>query len=65
MFWIVGLTALSTAGTAFYLRFVVALCKECRLIRTGYWMLVRVHSQPEPSPPPVPELEPRPLARAA
>lgn len=63
MFWTMVITALCTAGIGFYLRFMLALCKECSLNRTGYWMLVRVHSQPAPTP--VPELEPRPFGRAA
>ncbi len=49
MFWTMGITALCTTGIGFYLRFMIALCRECRPSRTGYWMLVRVHSQPEPT----------------
>lgn len=35
------MTTLCTAGIAFYVRFLVALCKECRVHWIGY--LVRLH----------------------
>ena len=31
-------TVLCTAGTAFYGRFLVALCKECNPRLTSYWV---------------------------
>lgn len=31
-------TVLCTAGIAFYMRFLVALCKECKPRLTGYWV---------------------------
>jgi hypothetical protein len=45
MFAIVALTLLTIAGTAFYGRFLVALCKEARLFRTCY--LVRLEIGPD------------------
>jgi len=35
---------LCTAGIAFYLRFLVALCKECRSRSVGYWVHLRLGS---------------------
>lgn len=32
------MTVLCTAGIAFYVRFLVALCKECKPRRIGYWL---------------------------
>ena len=43
MFVILAMTALCTGGVAFYVRFLVALCKECRHQRICY--VVRL--QPE------------------
>ena len=37
-------TLLCTAGVAFYVRFLVALCKECTPRRIGYWVRVRLGS---------------------
>jgi hypothetical protein len=37
-------TLLCTAGVAFYVRFLVALCKECKPRRIGYWVRVRLGS---------------------
>jgi len=36
------ITVLCAAGIAFYLRFIVALCKENRLGARGYWALLRL-----------------------
>jgi hypothetical protein len=38
------MTLLCTAGIAFYVRFLVALCKECKPQRTGFWVRMRVGS---------------------
>jgi len=38
------MTVLCTAGVAFYVRFLVALCKECKPRRIGYWVRLRVGS---------------------
>ena len=38
------MTVLCTAGIAFYVRFLVALCKECKPRRIGYWVRLRVGS---------------------
>ena len=35
---------LCTAGIAFYVRFLVALCKECKPRRIGYWVRLRLGS---------------------
>jgi hypothetical protein len=37
-------TVLCTAGIAFYVRFLVALCKECKPRRIGYWVRLRLGS---------------------
>ena len=34
-----AMTVLCTASVAFYVRFLIALCKECRPRRIGYWGL--------------------------
>lgn len=36
-----AMTVLCMAGIAFYVRFLVALCKECKPHLIGYW--VRLH----------------------
>jgi hypothetical protein len=38
------MTVLCTAGVAFYVRFLVALCRECKLRRVGYWVRLRLSS---------------------
>jgi hypothetical protein len=38
------MTAMCTAGVAFYVRFLVALCKECKPRRIGYWVRLRLGS---------------------
>ena len=35
------MTVLCTAGIAFYVRFLVALCKECKPRRIGDWVGLR------------------------
>jgi hypothetical protein len=44
MFVMAAMTLLSTAGIAFYIRFLVALCKECKPRRIGYWLRMRLGS---------------------
>jgi hypothetical protein len=38
------MSVLCTAGVAFYVRFLLALCKECKPKLTGYWMFLRLAS---------------------
>ena len=38
------MTVLCTAGIAFYARFLVALCKEYKPRRIGYWVRLRLRS---------------------
>jgi hypothetical protein len=45
MFVITVLTVLCTAGVAFYVRFLVALCKERRPRRIGHWVRLRLGSR--------------------
>jgi hypothetical protein len=45
MFVIAAITVLGTAGVAFYVRFLVALCKECRPGRIVYWLRLRLSSR--------------------
>jgi len=63
MFVIPAMTVLCTAGVAFYVRFLVALCKECRAGRIGYWLWLRLSSREAT----IVELQrpERPLTRAA
>ena len=42
MFVTAVMTVLCMAGIAFYVRFVVALCKECKPHSIGYWVRVRL-----------------------
>jgi hypothetical protein len=44
MFVMVLMTVLCTAGIAFYLRFLVALCRECKPRPIGYWVRLRLAS---------------------
>jgi hypothetical protein len=57
------MTVLCTAGIAFYVRFLVALCKECKPRSVGYWVRLRVGSGADT----IAELPKRskPLTRAA
>jgi hypothetical protein len=63
MFVMAVITVLGSAGVAFYMRFLVALCKECKPRRIGYWVRLRFDSGEDT----VAELQPRkiPLDRAA
>jgi membrane carboxypeptidase/penicillin-binding protein PbpC len=45
MLLIPAMTVLCTAGVAFYVRFLVALCKECAPRRSGYWLRLRLGSR--------------------
>ena len=54
---------LCTAGIAFYVRFLVALCNECKPRPVGYWVRLRLGSG-ESAIAEVPEQR-KPLARAA
>ena len=63
MFLKTVMTVLCTAGIAFYVRFLAALCKECKPRSTGYW--VRLHlSSGEDTIAELPE-ERKPVGRAA
>ena len=42
MFVMGAWTVLCTAGIAFYVRFLVALCKECKPRVIGYWVRLRL-----------------------
>ena len=44
MFVMAAMTVLCTAGIAFYVRFLVALCKECKPLEISYWVRMRVAS---------------------
>ena len=57
------MTGLCTAGIAFYVRFLVALCKECKPRSVGYWVRLRLSSGEDT----VAELQERrkPVTRAA
>jgi hypothetical protein len=44
MFVMVLMTVLCTAGIAFYLRFLVALCRESKPRPIGYWIRLRLVS---------------------
>ncbi len=44
MFLSVAMTILCVAAVVFYMRFVLALFKECRVHSTGYWLRLRVDS---------------------
>jgi len=48
MLWTVPVIAACTAAIGFYLRFLLAMCKECKLVSAGYWRLLRVRSDKEP-----------------
>src|ERR1700735_2972576 len=57
------MTVLCTAGIAFYGRFLVALCKECKPRSVGYWVRLRlVLGESELAEPPQPR---KPVTRAA
>ncbi len=44
MFVTAVMSVLCTAGIAFYVRFLVALCKECKPRSIGYWVRLRLGS---------------------
>jgi hypothetical protein len=44
MFVMAAMTVLCTAGIAFYVRFLVAPCKECKPRRIGFWVRMRLGS---------------------
>ena len=44
MFAMAAMTVLCTAGIAFYVRFLVALCKECTPRRIGFRVRMRLAS---------------------
>jgi len=56
-------TLLCTAGIAFYVRFLVALCKECKPRLTGYRVRLRLGSGEDALA--EPEVRKRPVTRAA
>ena len=57
------LIVLCTAGVAFYVRFLMALCKESKSRSTGYWVRLRIR----PAEDAIAEVQERkkPVARAA
>jgi hypothetical protein len=63
MFVTAVMTVLCTTGVAFYARFLVALCKECKPRRIGFWVRLRLDSGEDT----IAELEERrgPVSRAA
>ena len=63
MFVTVVMTVLCTAGIAFYVRFLVALCKERKPRLIGYWVRLRLGSGEDT----IAELQERkkPVTRAA
>ena len=56
-------TVLCTAGIAFYVRFLVALRKECKPRLTGYWVRLRSGSGKDVLA--EPQERTRPVTRAA
>lgn len=48
MLWTMPVIAACMVGIGFYLRFLLAMCKECKLVSAGYWRLLRVHSDKQP-----------------
>jgi hypothetical protein len=42
-----AILVLCAAGVAFYVRFLVALCKECKPRFACYWVRIRLGSVPE------------------
>jgi hypothetical protein len=47
MFVTAAITLVCTAGISFYVRFLVALCKECRPHRIGHWVRLRLNTAEE------------------
>ena len=58
-----AITLLCTASISFYVRFLVALYRECKTGRIGYWVRLRLGSGEDS----IPELRQRdrPVTRAA
>ena len=63
MFVMALMTILCTAGVAFYLRFLFALCRECKPRPVGYWIRLRLGSG-EDTIVEIPERK-KPVTRAA
>ena len=63
MFATTAITLLCTAGISFYVRFLVALCEECKTRRIGYWVRVRIGFGEESIP--EPRRRERPVTRPA
>jgi hypothetical protein len=63
MFAKMAMTILCMTGIAFYVRFLIALCKECKPHSVGYWVRLRLGSD-EDTIAEVPEQR-RVLTRAA
>ena len=63
MFATTAITLLCIAGISFYVRFLVAMCREYKPRRMGYWVRLRLGSGEES----IPELRQRerPVNRAA
>jgi len=61
MFLAAVVTTVCTGGVAFYLRFLLALCRQKKRRLIGYWLLI----QPGANEGNVPEQEERFLQRAA
>jgi hypothetical protein len=47
MFVTAAITLVCTAGISFYVRFLVALCRECRPHRIGHWVRLRLNTAEE------------------
>ncbi|HEY7099193.1 MAG TPA: hypothetical protein VH437_20875 [Terriglobales bacterium] len=45
MFIMSAITVLSAGAVAFYIRFLVALCRECRPHWVAYWVRLQRHAQ--------------------
>jgi hypothetical protein len=62
-----AMTVLCTAGIAFYVGFLVALCQECKPRRIGYWVRLRLASGEDTIEDTIVELQERerPVTRAA
>ena len=63
MFATTAITLLCIAGISFYVQFLVAMCRECKPRRMGYWVRLRLGSSEESIP--EPRQRERPVTRAA
>jgi hypothetical protein len=63
MFVLAVMTALCAAGIAFCVRFLVALCRQCKPRRIGYWVRLRLSSGDDPIT--EPQQGKKPATRAA